>query len=191
VGRKLRILDFDTESRPLNYVGPDFTYGELTAIAAGWADEEEVDVWVLTKDDRSRPRMYRAFKKLYDQADMVTGHFIRSHDLRRVNGGLIELGLEPLGPKLACDTKNDLVKFTDVGKSQEDLAGLFGVEAPKVSMNKLKWRSANRLSKAGIELTKLRCVGDVIQHKALRLALVERDLLSPPKTWHPEARWRF
>lgn len=187
MGRNLRILDFDTESRPLNYVGPDFTYGEITAIAAGWADEEDVDVWVLTKDDRSRARMYRAFKKLYDAADMVTGHFIRSHDLRRINGGLIELGLEPLGQKLTCDTKNDLVKFTDVGKSQEDLAGLFGVEAPKVGMNKLKWRAANRLSKAGLELTKLRCVGDVIQHKALRLALLERDLLSAPKTWRPEA----
>lgn len=187
MSRSLRILDFDTESRPLNYVGPDFTYGEITAIAAGWADEEEVDVWLLTKDERSRARMFKGFKKLYDQADMVTGHFIRSHDLRKVNGGLVELGLPGLSPKLTCDTKNDLVKLGDVGKSQEDLSEMFGVEAPKVGMSKLKWRTANRLTKAGIELSRLRCVGDVIQHKGLRLALLERDLLSGPKTWHPEA----
>lgn len=187
VGRPFRILDFDTESRPLNWVGPEFVYAEITAIAAGWADEELVDVWVLTKDDRSRARMLKNFRKLYDAADMVTGHFIRSHDLRKINGAMVELGLPALGPKLTCDTKNDLVKMGDMGKSQENLAAVFGLEAPKVGMSQLAWRDANRLSKSGLELSKLRCVGDVIQHKLLRLALLERDLLSAPKVWRPEA----
>lgn len=185
MSRRLRILDFDIENRPLNYLGPDFTYGEVTAIAAGWADEDEVGVRVLTKDGRSRGRMLRWFRSLYDQADMVTGHFIRSHDLPSINGALMELGLEPLGPKLSCDTKNDLVKRKQLGVSQDNLAAVLGIESPKVGMSQLKWREANRLTKEGLELTKLRCVGDVVQHKALRLALVERGWLSSPKVWRP------
>jgi hypothetical protein len=183
--RPFRILDFDIENRPLNYVGPDFTYGDVTAIAWGWADEDVVDVAVQTKDDRTRIRMLKAFKKVYDAADMVTGHYIMGHDLGTINGALIEHGLEGLGPKMVCDTKFHLVKRKNLGVSQENLAAVFGIEAPKVGMNQLRWREANRLTKAGIELTKLRCVGDVVQHKELRLKLVELDLLRPPKVWHP------
>lgn len=185
MSRALRILDFDTESRPLNYLGPEYTHSEITAIAAGWVDEEDIDVWPVTKDDRTRARMLKAFCRLYEQADMVTGHNIRSHDLRRINGMLAEFELPTLGPKLTSDTYQDLVKISSFGKSQENLAEALGVEAPKVGMSQLKWRAANRLSKAGIELTKLRCVGDVIQHKGLRLALLERDLLKGPKVWRP------
>ena len=187
-GRPIRILDFDTESRPLNYLGRDFVYGEITAIAWGWADEEEVDVKLLTKDDRSRASMLKAFKKVYDAADMVTGHFIRGHDLPRLNGALMELDLQPLGAKMTCDTYGDLVKRQQLGVSQENLADLLNVEAPKVGMNQIKWRTANRLQRQGLELTRLRCVGDVIQHKQLRLALLERDLLNAPKTWRPEGK---
>jgi hypothetical protein len=188
VTRPFKILDFDIENRPLNYVGPDFTYGEPTAIAAGWAHEDEVDVRILTKDDRTRVSMLRWFKRLYDEADMVTGHFIRSHDLPTIQGAMLENGLEPLGPKLTCDTKNDLTKRKNFGVSQENLADVLGIDAPKIGMNQVKWRAANRLQKAGLELTRLRCVGDVIQHKELRLRLVELDLLSSPKVWHPKGR---
>lgn len=186
--KALRILDFDIENRPLNYMGADFTYGEPTAIAAGWADEDDVNVWVLTKDERSRNRMLKNFKKLYDAADMVTGHFIRNHDLPTIQGAMMENGLDILGPKLTCDTKNDLIKRKNFGVSQENLAEVLGIEAPKIGMNQVKWRDANRLTKAGIELSKLRALGDVIQHKALRLKLVELEMLSSPKTWNPTAK---
>jgi len=44
---KLRVLSFDTENRPLAYLGGDFTTGEITAIAASWEGQQEVRVWLL------------------------------------------------------------------------------------------------------------------------------------------------
>jgi hypothetical protein len=176
-------LTFDTENRPISYLGSDFTTGDITAIAAGWVDEEEVWVGVQTKDDRSRVRMLKAFVKLYDSADMVCGHFIRGYDLPVINGALMELGLAPLGDKMTCDTKNDLKKRKYISASQENLAAMLGLAEPKVHMNTPLWRQANRLTVAGIELTKLRCVGDVVQNKALRAKLLELDWLTGPKVW--------
>jgi len=183
--RPTRILDFDIERRPLNYLGDDFTYGDITAIAAGWAGEDEVEVFLQTKRDSSRRTMLKRFAELYAQADLVTGHYIRAFDLPVINGAMLELDLPGLGPKLSCDTKLDLVKRQGVGVSQQNLAELLGIEAPKVGMSQVKWREANRLTKAGLDLTRVRCVGDVVQHKQLRLALLERGWLKAPKVWRP------
>lgn len=180
---RFAILDFDLENRPLSYLGSDYTTGDITAIAWGWADSDEVFCEVQTKDDRSRARMLRAFVKAYDQADMVTGHFIRGYDLPVINGALMELGMEPLGDKLTCDTKNDLKKRKYISASQENLGAMLGLEAPKVHMNTDLWRQANRLTPEGIELSRERCIGDVIQHKQLRLRLLEMNMLSGPKVW--------
>jgi hypothetical protein len=183
VSERYRILDFDLENRPLSYLGSDYTTGDITAIAASWLDEEEVHVWVQTKDDRSRRRMLKGFKALYDQADMVTGHFIRGYDLPVINGALMEEQLALLGDKMTCDTKQDLKKRKYISASQENLAAMLGIDEPKVQMNTPKWRQANRLTVAGIELTKLRCVGDVVQHKAMRARMLELDMLGGPKVW--------
>ena len=44
---KLKILDFDIENRPLSYGGQDFTFSDITAIAASWINENKVHVWAL------------------------------------------------------------------------------------------------------------------------------------------------
>ena len=181
--KAFRILDFDLENRPLSYLGSDYTTGDITAIAWGWADEDVVSCAVQTKDDRSRGRMMRAFVKAYDEADMVTGHYIRGYDLPVINGALMELSLPTLGDKLTCDTKGDLKKRKYISASQENLGAMLGLVAPKVQMNTPLWREANRLTPAGIELTRTRAIGDVIQHKALRLRMLELDMLSGPKVW--------
>jgi hypothetical protein len=62
---------------------------------------------------------------------------------------------------------------------------MMGLSAPKVQMNTPKWREANRLTPAGLKLTEQRVTGDVLQHMALRDALVDRGLLSEPKVWRP------
>lgn len=181
-GGKLRVLDFDTENRPLSYLGSDFTTSDVTAIAAGFTPDD-VKVWTLTKDDRSRFRMLKGFAEMFAKADIVTGHYILHHDLPILNGAMIEAGLPPLPPKLAHDTKVHLIGFKGISKSQENLAETFGLDAPKVQMNTPKWREANRLSKDGVELSVERVRGDVIQHIELRNALLERGLLKPPVRW--------
>lgn len=184
VGTKnLRILDFDIENRPLSYLGFDFTTADITAIAAGWTDRKTVSVWAL--GETPTEVMLTNFKELYDEADIVTGHFIRNHDLPHINAALMEFGFDSLGPKLTICTKNDLLKRKGISASQENLSAMLGIEAPKIQMDQGKWREANRLTRKGIALTKERVTGDVRQHKQLLAALTERGMLRPPRIWKP------
>lgn len=186
--REERVLDFDIESRPLGWISQDYVHQEVTAIASAWiVDGEPHDMQVLLLNRRpgSSQRMLREFKKRYDQADIVTGHYIRGFDLPQVNAAMMEFDLDPLGSKLSHDTKQDLIKGSGISKSQENLASMFGIEAPKVRMNMAMWREANRLTQAGLALTYKRVAGDIIQHIQLRQALIERKLIGPPRVWNP------
>jgi hypothetical protein len=181
--RSLRILDFDIENRPLSYLGQDYTTAEITAIAACWHGKPKtMTLWLLGRDTPTA--MLNGFRAMYNAADMVTGHYIRMHDLPIINGAMLEYGMDPLDDKLTCDTKLDLVKKGPVfSASQENLAAMLGLVAPKVHMNTVLWREANRLTDEGLKLTAKRAIGDVIQHMALRDELVKRNLLSSPKQW--------
>lgn len=183
--RTLRILDFDIENRPLSYWVPDRPTAEVTAIAAGWADKSLSQVDARLLGEVSLVDMLTWFAELYQQADMVTGHYIREHDLPILNGAMLEVGMPSLAPKLVCDTKIDLIGWKDIPKTQEHLADMFGVRAPKVPMSQSKWREANRLTTKGLELTYKRVVGDVRQHMQLRKALIGQGLLRPPRVWKP------
>lgn len=186
------ILDFDIENRPLTYYGGDLTTADITAIACGFTlTGSDIHCWLLGDpfdggmDARGILTRFHAF---YDAADIVTGHYIRIHDLPIINGAMVEAGLEPLGPKLTIDTKLDLKpwSFQAQPKSQEELGLALGIEAPKVHMSQQDWREANRLTPAGLEKTRERVVGDVRQHKLMRLELTRRGLLNAPKAWNPK-----
>ena|SRR3990167_3885760 len=182
---RLRVLDLDIENRPLTYLGSDFTTADITAIAWSWYGEDAVECYLLTRRRGSQARMLREFVKVYNQADLVTGHYLRIHDLPHINAALLENGLSLLGPKLVSDTKTDLVKRSGISASQESLAGMYGLSQPKEHMSQTEWRTANRLTDEGMEETRRRCVGDVIQHRALRLRLLEAGALGAPRMWYP------
>lgn len=188
----MRVLDFDCECRPLSWYAGDFNSKEITAIAWGWIDPEnpgqalgdvECRTLTLAGSDRSLRRMLSEFVKAYDEADVVTGHYIRGFDLPLVNGALLELGMKPLASKFAHDTKGDLIRFQGHSKSQENLGGLLGLSNPKVGMSQADWRAANRLTREGIELTRERVIGDVVQHIEMRAELLQRGMLNPPALW--------
>jgi len=50
-------------------------------------------------------------------------------------------------------------------------------------MSQADWREANRLTPAGIEKTRKRVMGDVVQHMALRRELLKRQWLRAPTLW--------
>jgi hypothetical protein len=198
--KALKILDFDCESRPLSFLGSDYTTDELTAIAWSWVGSDDVQVRVLppgmatVADYREAHRyMEGEFAEAYNQAHIVTGHYIRNFDMGMVQAGLIEWGLPMLGPKPTIDTKNDLVKFRALSKSQENMGEMLAELLPEFSeylankehMNTPRWRKANRLTEEGVQETIRRVVGDVHQHKQLRLAMSKQKLLGPPKLWQP------
>jgi len=182
--RRLRVLDWDLENRPLNYAGEDFTFSEITAIAWKFIGEPG-PIQCLCLGEVPHRTMLLGFVAAYVQADMVTGHNIVKHDLRLLNGALLEEGLSPLPPKLTCDTYTDLKRKGGVSGSQENLAKMLGVRVSKVGMGQADWREANRLTPEGIDKTRRRVVGDVKQHIALRRELLKRDWLKPPRVWHP------
>ena len=182
-GRQLRILDFDIENRPLTYYVPDHPTAEITSIAACPLGKTIPQVWLLGQ--HTMKEILLGFKALYDEAEMVTGHYITRHDLPIINAHLVEEGLEPLAPKLAQDTKTDLIKWKDIPKTQEHLAEMLGCPIAKVHMTQADWREANRLTPAGLAKTKKRVQTDVLQHMWIRQALLDRGMLKPPRIWRP------
>lgn len=180
---RLRVLDLDIENRPLAYWYDGATTAEVTAIAAGFIGEGTVKCWLLGPN--TAVEMLEGFRKMYDQADMVTGHFLRRHDLPIINAALIEIGHKPLSPKLCSDTQQDFIKAKDLSKSQENLAQMLGLAEEKTHMSNASWREANRLLPRGLTRTRSRVVGDVKQHMAMRAKLISRGLLGRPKVWRP------
>ena len=180
--KSLRVLHFDIEARPLAWINQDYVSKEITAIAVRWADEKKTDYWLLGKHDPVE--MLEGFRELYDEAGIVTGHYIRGYDLSMINGAMVEYNLPFLEDKMTHDTKGDLIGFTGVSKSQENLCAMLGIAAPKVSMSQAMWRESNRLTPEGLLYTAKRAVGDVNQHVEMRNKMLELKMLELPRMWY-------
>jgi hypothetical protein len=180
--RPMRVLDFDIENRPLSYLGSDFTTAEVTAIAWAWTDTPE-DVTVYLLGEHPLDYILKRFVAAYNQADVVTGHYIRGHDLPMLNGALMECRMAPLADKMVCDTKIDMMRCKGLSLSQESLGAMFRLEYAKEQMNQIKWRSANRLTPEGLAEVRRRVVGDVRQHIGLRQELIAGGYLGPSTMW--------
>ena len=177
----LRLLDFDIENRPLSYWYDGKATAEVTAIAWSWVGEDVVHPRILGWVPMET--MLQDFVDAYNQADIVTGHYIRRHDLPILNGALMEMGMPLLGPKMTHDTKLDLPKRAGLSMAQEALGAMYKLDAPKHHMTQSDWRDANRMTESGFKKTRERVVSDVIQHKELYQRL--RPILKAPKLWKP------
>lgn len=158
---------------------------QITAIAWSWADQKRVHCEVLEQDLSNERSMLERFLAAYNEAGIVTGHYLHKHDLPLLNDHCMRLGLPLLKPILVSDTMLDLPKVKGLGKSQENLSDTFGLTAEKHHMGGARWRQANTLDPAGRAGARKRVVDDVIQNKELRTTLIERGLLGTPKTWRP------
>lgn len=183
--RPARVLDFDVECRPLHFYG-DFVSKEITAIAWAWVDKPD-DVSCVLLGEMDGPEMLRRFVAVYNQADIVTGHFITGFDLPLLAAGLIEYQMPALSDKLVSDTKTHLIKRHGLSGSQENIGAILGLAKPKIGMNQATWRAANRLTPEGLELVRERVVGDVKQHIEMRAKLVELGYISGPKLWRSKS----
>lgn len=165
-------------------MGLGFTTDEITAIACSWVGDDAVQTWLL--GELTLREMVQGFLAVYQQADIVTGHYIRRHDLPHLNAACMELGLPPLPATMTSDTKLDLVKRKGISASQENLSHMFDLRHSKEHMSQIDWRSANRLTPEGLARTRERVEGDVRQHKELRAHLVKAGFLGPPRVWKPK-----
>lgn len=196
-----RILDFDIENRPGAYWYDGQCTSEITAIAWSFVGPNEAMHTDYLESAQMTERGFKAkmqsillgFKHAYDRADIVTGHYIKKHDLPIINSAMIQWLGQQLGPKLVIDTKMDLVKWSGYAKTQENIGFLMEFLSPehieylsnKEHMSQMEWRAANRLTVEGVQETVRRVAGDVHQHKAIRLELVRHKMLHSPKVWRP------
>lgn len=184
--RPLRVLDFDCECRPLHWISNDYVSREITAIAWAWVGDPHPPT-VMMLGEYPLPAILDAFVQVYNQADLVTGHYIRGFDLPLVNAQLTEFQMPGLSDKMAHDTKIDFMVSSGLSKSQENIGAMLGLANPKVKMNQQKWRAANRLEPEGIEEARARVAGDVLQHIEMRAELLRLGYLRPPCLWRSKS----
>ena len=183
---KLKILSFDLENRPATYWYDDKTTAQITAVASCWVgNPNSMRCNLLTLDPASEETLLAGFLRRYEQADLVTGHYIIRHDLPLINGHLLERGLPPLRPKLVSDTRAHLKKRKDMPASQEALGEFLRLDNQKYLMTQARWREANRLTPAGIRYTRKRVIADVREQMEMREKLIELGWLNCPKMWYP------
>lgn len=190
--RATRILDFDIENRPLSYWMDDRPTAEITAIAWMWhGDHDSLKVALLEPGEDGPVRLLEQFLQVYAEADLVTGHYIRKHDLPIINGALYEMNMPLLGPKLSCDTKLDMFVKADIPATQEWLLEQLqpicpiGMTVQKRHMSQRDWREANRLTPEGLYKTAERVMSDVHSHTHMREEMLRRGMLRPPRVWDP------
>jgi DNA polymerase elongation subunit (family B) len=181
---RLAVLDFDVECRPLAWYGGDFVTKQPTAIAWQWVGQDGTPrVEQIGLSDRSslvleeEAEMIETFRHAYNQADVVTGHYLRGFDLPLLNGACDRLGLSPLAAKHAQDTKIDYMRAQGISKSMENLGAMYELKHPKVIMNTALWAAGNMLLPEGLLMTRKRVVGDVKEHIELREQMLRRGTL--------------
>jgi hypothetical protein len=155
-------------------------------IAASWEQGVPAEYRSLNQtwtETRAR-HILEWFVGLWDEADVVTGHYIRKFDIPIINGCLFEFGYPPLQPKFTIDTHGDMPRIAGMSKSQENLGDMLRVGSKKFHMNDTLWRAVSRLTKDGLEEARVRVVSDVAQHQDLRVSL-SRDWLKAGRWWRP------
>jgi hypothetical protein len=188
--RDLRILDFDTECRPLHY-SEWRDESQITAYAWSWVGQKTVHRELLSHRDDEEELwelervMLERFMADFERADIVTGHYILRHDLPLLTDHCMRLGVALPDTKLVNDTKMALPRVKGLGLSQDNLANLLGIDEKKHHMSGRQWAEANVLTRQGIRLAETRVVRDVIQHKAIREEMLELGWMGSPVRWKP------
>ncbi len=141
-----RVLIFDIEYGAMELFGwdPSVDYighymvnrlGYILAWSAKWYREPEIFSGIVTSvesEDRDDKRIVEDLAKLLRTADIVIGHNVVKHDLKKTRGRILLHGLETLPPIRAIDTLT--VARRDFGfdyNGMEPLLKLAGLNVPK------------------------------------------------------------
>lgn len=192
--KRLKILGWDIENRPLAYWYQGETTSEITAIGYKWLHEDVVHTLMLRPNGRfeaedgkriSDQKAYLKFRDVLGEANITFGHNLRKHDLPIFQAGLLRRELPPIAPLLVTDTLRDIPRKNGMSASLANLSSMYGLEGEKQSMSHSDWELSNRLTPEGIALARDRVVGDVLLQEQLRQKLLDLNLLRAPRLWHP------
>lgn len=174
------MLDFDCEARATGYGDPEWVPQEVTCIAWSWVGATSVQTRIRRNGAAA---MLRAFRALYDEADILIGHNIRRFDLPLLNAEMLRHGLPALTVKLTHDTLRDIVRTKGMKRDQENLGKLLGLPTEKQHMGWQDWQDAYR--EQGWEGIRSRAATDVQMHKEMWEDMRQRGWLKPPRVWRP------
>jgi len=135
----VRILHFDIENAPLlAFIWSPWDQGVtherlihdtfLLSWAAKWDGERGVLSDVLSPQealDQDDSRIVESLADLIREADIVVAHNGDKHDVPKLNGRLLQLGLEPLGPVQTIDTLKLAKRNFNIAYRKLDYIGEF------------------------------------------------------------------
>ena len=182
-----RILDFDIETIAAGFADPEWVPQKITCVAWSWVGSDVVEsrvcgpAGIFGKPER-RARMLAPLLKSLGEADMVTGHNVLRFDLPVIQAEVMRLGLPSLGSLLVQDTIR-LHRSKGFKKGQDNLGRLYRIADEKLTMDWQAWQDA--YDEDGWRTIRARAESDVLMHKQLRAALIERDYLREPRPWSP------
>ncbi len=179
--RERPVYCFDIEARPGPWGGGDFTFRQMLSMAAAFDDEE--GTYYLAPGFTAKA--LEGFVEPLRDSVLVVGHNAIRYDLPLLNGTMVKMGLDPLGPQLVSDTYAHLVK-SDLAysKSLGNMAQRFGVSR-KGSMSEYDWEMAFAGHPEYLEKLRRYNIGDVQATLELRAELLERGMLKTPRWWKP------
>ena len=176
-----RILDFDIECVAAGFADPNWVPVTVTAYAYSWIGQDHVQVDALPVrhfyNPRMRARFLRPLWAALEAADVWTGHNILRFDLPVLDGEALKLGLPRLPARLVQDTIG--IRKIRAKKGQDVLSAVLGVVDDKLPLNWAQWEAA--YGEKTLDTVKARVGGDVIQHKALRVAMADHGWLPAPR----------
>jgi predicted RNA-binding Zn-ribbon protein involved in translation (DUF1610 family) len=130
----------------------------LLTWSAKWAGEREVLSDTLTSAealDRDDTRIAASIAELLREADVVVAHNGDRFDIPKLNGRLLQLGLEPLGPVRTIDTLKLAKRNIKVAFNKLDYLGEFLGLGKKIKTDWSLWeRCYNGDEKALAEMTR-------------------------------------
>jgi len=173
------ILDWDIETIAAGFADPNWVPQKVTCIAWSWVGSDKVESRIRKNGVE---KMLNAFLREYKNADMVTGHNLVRFDFPVLNAELLRHGYDSLSPVLVQDTIR-LVKTKGFKKGQDNIGHLLKLSIDKLPLSWQQWQDAYDEHDWGT--VRARCESDVLQHKLMRVEMLERGWLLPPRMWKP------
>jgi len=185
--KKLKILHLDCEALSAGY--PTGTYNKvpqkMTAIAWSWGGDDNIEVISCGKkgifDEEIRAKMIKKFLPILEEANILSGHYLRGFDMPLFVEECHRLNLPMPSAKLVLDTM-DLPKGV-MKKGLDNLAIIYELPAEKMEMNWAQWYKA--YGNPTWDEIEQRVASDVLLQKYVLFEQQKRKIQKPPKKWSP------
>lgn len=186
VRKNLRVLDFDIETLAAGFADPNWVPQKITCISWSWIGSDEVHSIITDKDGffdkRIRGKKIAPFLEELKKADIVTGHNVVRFDLPVLNAEAMVCGIGKLNPVRVQDTFS-LPKSKGMKKGLDNLGVMLEAVEQKQAMDWAQWDAAYEVD--GWPEIISRCESDVVLHKQIRDAMIERGMLGGATIWKP------